>query len=252
MNKLRVANFNISGGFYIGNEDTEYLDRESATTVDNKLQNQIIDIINSESIDIICFQEIVTTEEIKYMETIANKTDLKYYEYFELSPNNLVENTNSGIAIFSKYPLNCIKKELFPNPKLAKTTSSGNTYYTYDKGYIICTINVDDKKISILTHHGFPYRRFNSTPEDNPQVFNFFDDVIINNNLDIITGDFNAEDFMKLMPKTNNLYIRTINDITTVDNMKFDDILVHKSINYSKNIIELLSDHFIIIDDIEL
>ena len=39
MSKLRVSNFNISGGFYIGNEDTEYLDRESASTVDNRLQN---------------------------------------------------------------------------------------------------------------------------------------------------------------------------------------------------------------------
>ena len=69
--KLKVASFNLSGGFYIGNEDTEYLDRESATTIDNRLQNQTIDIINDEKIDVICFQEIVTTEDVKYLETIA-------------------------------------------------------------------------------------------------------------------------------------------------------------------------------------
>ena len=250
MKKLRVASFNISGGFYVGNEDNEYLDRESASIVDNKLQNQIIDIINDEKIDIICFQEIVTTEETKYLETIANKTALKYFEYYELSPNNLVKDTNSGLAIFSKYPLNCIKKEIFPNPQLSKTTSSGNTYYTFDKGYMICEFNFNDKIISILNHHGFPYRRFNSTPEDNQQVFNFFDNVIINNNIDIVTGDFNAENFLSLMPKTNNIYIRTINEITTVDNMKFDDILIHKDANYSKKIVKLLSDHFLVIDDL--
>ena len=249
---LKVASFNLSGGFYIGNEDTEYLDRESATTIDNRLQEQTIDIINDEKIDVICFQEIVTTEDIKYLEAIANKTDLKYYDYFELSPNNLVKDTNSGVAIFSKYPLNCLKKELFPNPKLAKTTSSGNTYYTFDKGYILSEIEIENKKISILTHHGFPYRRFNSTPEKNPQVFNFFDDVIVNNNIDIVTGDFNAEDFMSLMPKTNELYKRTIDEITTVDDMKFDDILVHKNINYSKKIVKLLSDHFVVIDELEI
>ena len=31
--KLKVANFNISGGFYIGNEDNEYLDREAVDKV---------------------------------------------------------------------------------------------------------------------------------------------------------------------------------------------------------------------------
>ena len=252
MEKLRVASFNISGGFYIGNEDNEYLDRESASTIDNQLQNQVIDIINNENIDVICFQEIVTTKETKYLETIASKTNLKYFDYFELSPNNLVKDTNSGLAIFSKYPLNCIKKELFPNPKLAKTTSSGNTYYTFDKGYMICELNINNKKISILTHHGFPYRRFNSTPEDNPKVFNFFDEVIENNNVDIVTGDFNAENFLSLMPKTSNIYKRTINEITTVDNMKFDDILIHNNIDFSKKIVKLLSDHFIVIDDLNI
>ena len=249
---IKVANFNISGGFYIGNEDVEYLDREAVENVDNKLLNQIINTINDENIDIICFQEIITTEDVKYLETIASNTNLKYYDYYELSPNNLVKDTNSGLAIFSKYPLNCIKKELFPNPKLAKTTSSGNTYYTFDKGYIICEFETNDKKIRILTHHGFPYRRFNSTPEDNLQVFNFFDNVIVECNADIVTGDFNAENFMNLMPKTKSLYKRTIDEITTVNNMKFDDILIYKNINYSKKIIKLLSDHFVVIDDIEI
>lgn len=249
---IKVANFNISGGFYIGNEDVEYLDREAVENVDNKLLNQIINTINDENVDIICFQEIITTEDVKYLEAIASNTNLKYYDYYELSPNNLVKDTNSGLAIFSKYPLNCIKKELFPNPKLAKTTSSRNTYYTFDKGYIICEFETNDKKISILTHHGFPYRRFNSTPEDNLQVFNFFDNVIVESNADIVTGDFNAENFMNLMPKTKSLYKRTIDEITTVDNMKFDDILIHKNINNSKKIIKLLSDHFIVIDDIEI
>lgn len=252
INMIRVASFNISGGFYIGNENTEYLDRKSASSIDNELQNQIIDLINSENIDVICFQEIITTKEIKYLDDIANKTNLKFYDYFELSPNNLVENTNSGIAIFSKYPIKTLKKGLFPNPKLAKTTSSGNTYYTFDKGYIISEIDFNNKKVTLLTHHGFPYRRFNSTPESNSQVFNFFDEVIINNNVDIVTGDFNSENFMNLMPKTNNMYKRTINDITTVDGMKFDDILVYKNINYSKKIIKLISDHYVVIDDLNI
>lgn len=248
-NNLKIANFNISGGFYIGNEDNEYLDREAVDSVDNKLLKQIIETINNEGLDVICFQEIITTERIKYIKNIAENTNLKYYDFYELSECNIVKDTDCGLAIFSKYPLKTIEKEIFPNPRLSKTTSSGNTYYTYDKGYMICEIKKENK-IKILTHHGFPYRRFNSTPEDNKQVFAFFDNVIKKENPDIITGDFNAEDFMSLMDNTSKKYVRCINDITTVDGKKFDDILVHNDINYSKKIIKLLSDHYIIITDI--
>ena len=245
---FKIASFNISGGFYIGNEDVEYLDRNAVDSVDNKLMEQIIDIINSEKFDIICFQEIITTESIKYIKTIADNTDLKFYDFYELSECNIVKNTNCGLAMLSKYPINCIKKELFPNPHLSKTTSSGNTYYTYDKGYMIVEIEKQDKKLRILTHHGFPYRRFNSCPENNKQVFDFFDNIIEEYSPDIITGDFNAENFMSLMQKTSKKYKRTINSITTVDGKMFDDILILNKTNYKSKIVKLLSDHFIIID----
>jgi endonuclease/exonuclease/phosphatase family metal-dependent hydrolase len=249
--RLKVANFNISGGFYIGNEDTEYLDRDAVDSIDNKLMEQIINIINSEQIDVICFQEIITTESIKYIKTIVDQTDLKFYETYELSECNIVKNTNCGLAILSKYPINCIKKDLFPNPNLSKTTSSGNTYYTYDKGYMICEIQKQDKKLKILTHHGFPYRRFNCSPEDNKQVFSFFDNVIDKYSPNIITGDFNAENFMSLMDKTSDKYKRTINNITTVDGKMFDDILLAKDIQFESKIVKLLSDHYVVVTDIK-
>ncbi len=248
--KFKIASFNVSGGFYIGEEDTEYLDRTAAETADNKLLSQIIDVVNKENIDIICFQEIITTESVKYISTIIDKTDLKYYDCFELSNCNTVKDSNCGLAILSKFKLECLEKGLFPNPGLSKTTNSGNTYYTYDKGYMICQAQINDSNIKILTHHGFPFRRFNSDPMSNRKIFEFFDDVIEQYNPDIITGDFNAENFMDIMIKTAKKYKRTINDVTTVDGKKFDDILVPKRVNCSKKIIKLLSDHYIIIDSI--
>jgi len=247
---LKIANFNISGGFYIGNEKTEYLDRNAVDAVDNKLLEQTINIINSEQFDIICFQEIITTECTQYIRTIVDNTDLKFYDFYELSECNIVKNTYCGLAILSKFPINCIKKDVFPNPRLSKTTSSGNTYYTYDKGYMISEVEIYDKKVKILTHHGFPYRRFNSTPENNKEVFEFFDNVIENYNPNIITGDFNAENFMSLMEKTASKYKRTINSITTVDGKMFDDILLPKKIEHQSEIVKLLSDHYIIINEI--
>ena len=251
--KLKIASYNISGGFYNDEDTTEYLDKESATKVDDRLLKQIIETINNENIDVICFQEIITTSRIQYIESICKSTKLKYYESYELSKNNIVKDTNCGIAVLSKYPLEVLKKELFPNPGLTKTTSSGKTYYLFDKGYMIVNIMIDGKKYKLLTHHGFPYGTFDSTAEENIQVFKFFDEVIKNNNPDIITGDFNVEDMMSLMNNTKNSYLRTVDKVTTVEGKKLDDILIHKDKdNYSSNVLKLLSDHFMVISVIEL
>lgn len=250
--KLKIASFNISGGFYCGDEKTEYLDRQAVDNIDNSFLKEIIDLINTNEIDIMCFQEIVTTDRVEYISRIIKNTNLKYSSIYELSPCNLIKDTNCGLAILSKYPILVSKKEKFTNPMLSKTTSSGNTYYTYDKGYIICHIDLDGKIIKVLTHHGFPYRRFNSQPENNKRIFEEFDNIIDKENPDIITGDFNADNFMALMNYTRTNYIRTIDDITTVDGRKFDDILVSKErINKSK-IIQSLSDHYLIVNEIEI
>lgn len=252
MKKLKIASYNISGGFYNDEDKTEYLDKERVDNVDDQLLNQIIETINNEDIDVICFQEIITTERIQYIKRICDETNLKNYEFYELSECNIVKDTNCGIAILSKYPLEIIKRELFPNPGLTKTTSSGKTYYLYDKGYMVSNILVDGKNIRLLTHHGFPYGTFDSTEQDNLQVFEFFDSRINEYKPDIITGDFNVEDILSLMPITKENYIRTIDKITTVEGKKLDDILVRKNVNYSSNVLKLLSDHFMVISEIEL
>lgn len=250
--KLRIASYNISGGFYNSEDKTEYLDKERAENVDNKMLEQIIDSIKEEAIDVICFQEIITTERIKYIESICNNTNLKYYEAYELSECNIVKDTNCGIAILSKYPMKLVKKELFPNPRLTKRASSGKTYYLYDKGYMVVKLEINNEEISILTHHGFPYEVFDSTSEQNLNVFKFFDDAIEKYNPDIITGDFNEEDFMALMEKTSKKYIRTIDKVTTLEGKKLDDICIRKDRTYSGKVLKLMSDHYMIITEVTI
>ena len=248
---LKIASYNVCGGFY-EDEGTEYLDKKKSADIDLRLLNEAVRIINEEKIDIICFQEIITTERINYINRIIEKTDLKYEEHFELSPSDAVENADCGIAILSKYPIKNSVKKLFTNPMLSKTTSSGNTYYTFDKGLLLSEIDLGDKVISVLNHHNFPFRRFNSTPEENKDVFIEFDNEIEKSNPDIITGDFNAENFINLMPYTKENYVKTIDKPTTDDGVKFDDLLIHDGIEYSSKIIESLSDHFMIVVEIKL
>lgn len=250
--KIKIATYNISGGFYDDDQSVDFLDKEKANDIDLRLLNDIVKIIVDEKIDVICFQEIITTERINYINRIMEKTELKYEDHFELSPCHIIENTECGIAILSKYPITNSIKQLFTNPMLAKTTSSGKTYYTFDKGFMLSTINIDNKSISILNNFGFPYRRFNSTPEEHKEVFMEFDNFIKKLNPDIVLGDFNAEYFIEMMPYTKEAYIKTIDEGTTDDGKKFDNILLKDISNYSSNVIPSLSDHFIVVSEIDL
>jgi len=249
--KLKIGSYNISGGFYKDDQSVDFFDKEKSNTINLGLLNDIARIINNEDIDIICLQEVITTKRINYINRIMEKTNLKYEEYFELSPCHVIENTECGIAILSKYPIDHSIKKLFTNPKLSKTTQSGKTYYTFDKGLLISKIKVNNNYISVLTHHGFPFRRFNSTPEDNINVFIEFDNYIQEYKPDIITGDFNSENFLNMMTYTKDSYIKTIDEITTDDGMKFDNILLKNNSKYSSKVIKSLSDHFIVINEIE-
>lgn len=249
--KLKIGSYNISGGFYEDNKSVDFFDKEKSNNIDLRLLNDVVKIINDENIDIICFQEIITTKRINYINRIMEKTDLKYEKHFELSPCHIIENTECGIAILSKYPIDNSIKKLFTNPMLSKTTSSGKTYYTFDKGFLIAKININNNYINVLTHHGFPFRRFNSTPEDNIKTFIEFDNYIKEYNPDIITGDFNSENFINMMNYTKDNYVKTINKITTDDGRKFDNILLKNNNIYSEKIIKSLSDHFIVINEIE-
>lgn len=49
--KLKIASYNVIGGFYIGDESTEYLDREAFDKIDNRLLKELIEIINKEDIE---------------------------------------------------------------------------------------------------------------------------------------------------------------------------------------------------------
>ena len=250
--KIKIATYNISGGFYDDDQSVDFLDKEKAKDIDLRLLNDMVKIINDEGIDIICFQEIITTERINYIKRIMDKTELKYEDHFELSPCHIIENTDCGIAILSKYPITNSIKQLFTNPMLAKTTSSGKTYYTFDKGFMISTIDINNKTTSILTNIGFPYRRFNSIPEEHKDIFLEFDNYIKELNPDILTGDFNAERFYEMMPYTKGNYIKTIDEATTEDGMKSDNILLKNGSTYSSKIIKSLSDHYIVVSERDL
>jgi len=253
INRIKIATWNISGGVSKETDENVYFDQEKSSEIDESFLNEISRIINEENIDIICFQEIITTERIHYIDKIVEKTNLKNSCSFELSDCNLVKDTNAGIAILSKYPINESSSKLFTNPKLSKTTSSGAIYGTYDKGCLVANIQAGDMVINVITNHGFPFRRFDSTPEAHMDIFAEFYDIIRDYDDMVVTGDFNAENIMKLLPNADEKLTGLFGEVTTTDGKKFDNILIDKKFKMvDKKLVKSTSDHFLCIATIEI
>ena len=245
---MKIVSFNVSGGFYVGNEDTEYLDRKAAERIDERLLQQIIDLMNAEDPDVVCFQEIITSPEVGYIDRIVAGTELKNRAEFELSPCNMVKDTNCGLAILSKHPLANVKKIFLPNPKLSKTTASGNTYYLYDKGMLLADVEMGEKSLRIFTHHNFPFGRFNSSADKHPEVFDFIRQTIEEEKPDFVTGDFNTLNYRELLNLDG--YESSCHEGTAADGKQYDDIMVRVGMKYENKVIKSLSDHVMLVTEI--
>ena len=116
---------------------------------------------------------------------------------------------------------------------------------------MISKIKIDETEMSILNHHGFPFRRFNSCAKNNLEVFSHFNNVIKMYEPDIVTGDFNTEDFTELVEEFDKRYIKATNEETTVDGKKFDNILLPKNTQFDTKMLKLLSDHYLLITTIK-
>lgn len=250
MKNLNIATFNISGG--VSKEEGEnYFDQEKSAEIDKTFLNEIISLINSEKIDIIAFQEIITTERIEYIKSIMDKTDLKYHIFFELSECNLVNNTDCGLAILSKYQIVGEEKLKFTNPRLPITTKSGATYYTYDKGALKAKIKIENKILNFYTCHYLPFEKFKADPKNHAYLYKELEDFLLKEKEYIIGGDFNSAKALELMP---NISINI--NFEKMENEginKYDNILTTNNyiVNSTKTI-KSKSDHYLCIANITI
>lgn len=245
---MRISTWNIGSGININSYKEELFDITPALKPDDNIIDIIANQIIANKIDVIAMQEVITTESFNYVNKLSEKTWLKYHVSYENSPCHLVKNTMFGLAILSRYPIEIIKKQLFPNPRLTVTTTKG-IYSTHDKGYIIAKIDADEPFYISCTQF-LPFHRFNVDILDYKSLF---DEYQINNlmNKTICVGDFNCIDGIDKIEKVLDLlskeYRPIFNEITTIDGKKCDNILVPKSVSVKKQGIlknDLSSDHY--------
>ena len=251
---MKIATWNISAGINTNDYKGEFFDKEREANIDDRCLNDIAKAINENDIDVIALQEVVTTENFRYMEKLSSKTNLKYYEAFENSPCHLIDNANFGVAILSRYPIKLIKKQFFENPHLTKQTSKG-LYHTHDKGYLAVDI-LADKPFKLLSASLLPFHRFDASILDYKYLFDEFQDFVLNNKVYAL-GDFNAIEgkvhLQKVFDRIDKEFNFLFDEVTTIDNKKCDNILLSKNINVkSKYIVKNtdISDHYLCVAEI--
>ena len=213
----------------------------------------IKDMIIENDIDIICFQENITSSEniVAISEYIKQNTELKYNCDFELSHSHINIDCMMGVSICSKFPINNYEKVMFENPMLEFKKDENRTYTSHDKGFIIAYIN----DIVITSGHCLPFHIFEKNPTDYVEIFKPMEDKfidILNNNPNvIIAGDMNYSNVEELFPNVLNLTNKTIFGDTYKD-MQIDHILISKNIKVlSSEMIETRFDHNLCIVEID-
>ena len=253
---MKIATWNICSGISINDYKGEFFDKEKSANIDDVCLNEIAKLIKENEIDVIALQEVITTPSFEYLNKLSSLSGLKYFKMFENSPCHLVENSNFGIAILSKYPLEIVKKEFFKNPNLTKQTAKG-LYKTHDKGFLCVKVCSTDP-FNFLTLHMLPFHRFDSHALEFKEYFENFQDFVQENNV-VACGDFNVvegkEKLVQLLDRLSESHNFTFDEITTFDNKKCANMLIPKTITFSgKQIIksEETSDHFLCVMNIDI
>ena len=251
---MKVATWNINECVGI---TTNLNNQKTVESIDIKNIEEIVEIVNEYDFDVICFQEYPTyiNEKISLTNELLNKTKLKYCETYDTYDSYLFKGGRVGVALFSKYEINDIFKTLFINPHMIKHSSSGNTYYSFDKGIIKVVIKVVDEEFTIITGHAIAFAPFDKTEFDYPESYKPLEELIKknkDNNL-IVLGDFNTEKLFDLIPEINNDVVDIVNGPTTKDyyenrgEVQMDYILISNKLNSKEKYkIDNYSDHYLI------
>ena len=255
---MKIATWNVNE--FVG-ITTDLDNQETTETVDKANIEEMINILNENDFDIVCFQEYPAY--VDGVETISRqiteRTHLKHYCTHSTYDSYLFSGGRVGVAIFSKYKIFNKELTLFGNPDMTKTSSSGIVYHSFDKGIIKVEVEIQGKKYNIITGHAMAFAPFGKTEFDYPESYKPLEKIIkkySNSNL-VVAGDFNTEKLFDLIPDIRGIVKNIINEPTTKDYyekrgaVQMDYILINKDLQ-SKQVskIDNFSDHYVMCAEI--
>lgn len=192
----------------------------------------IIEILNENKIDVICFQEAITSSTTMYPIStyLEQNSAYKYHYDYELAPSSVDLNNKIGISVCSKYPITDGHRIPLQNPKFAYTDREQNkTYRSEDDGFIIAKI--PNFSLMVVTGHCPPFDLFHKKPTECLEIFTkleqqfgYFIDQMPHL---VFCGDFNMTDTKLPFAKMNTRMIETVQG-PTYQNKHYDHMFVDK------------------------
>lgn len=208
----------------------------------------IKNVIEENNIDIIAFQEAITESDTlePLAQYISKNTNLKYYEQISLSPSDVNENDNMGVAICSKFKITNNEKYILENPNLVYKKYDTITYWSHDKGFNISKI--DELDLIVVEGHCLPFHIFKESPLNYKDIYldlqnKILEQLNLNSNV-IVLGDFNYENIYELLPELKEKMNSVYSNEKTRKDKQFDWILTTQNIEHiNYKILEARFDH---------
>lgn len=247
--KITIASWNI------GEDETH---EKNVVGLDS--YDFIKEMIEKYNIDIISFQEAITSSEnmMPIKEYIEKNTDLKYSSSLETCPSHINIGSMMGVVTCSKFLIDKEKIVMFENPHIEYKKSDTVTWVMHDKGFIISYI--DSLPLVITNGHGMPFFGFKRSALEFLDMFEKAEkellEILTKEDNFIVLGDMNHGSFKEIFPKTYDITNSGINGTTYIHKgvpEQLDYIMTSKKIKINNSkIIDTRFDHKLCIVDIEL
>ncbi len=255
MIKLRVATWNIGGGF-ISENNTSGFNKENL--------HYFADELKRSKSDIICLQEIhVSKDKNIYSQAklLAHQLDIEdscFCIIDSVRSSHLKKDLYLGLAILSKFPIINHEYHRISNPNMYLKNKKGTIWRTHDKGFLFACIKIRKYLVNILNAHLYPFHVFNRDFMENEFYGIRFETeqllIKLSNNKTIIAGDMNYDQVEKVMPKLfQHGFTKTISGVSTVPELEIqlDHIIVSKGWGVESNtVIKGRADHYLCCADL--
>ncbi len=255
---MRFVSWNIAGGhtFKKSTEDAVSYEKENLGYFIN--EHKKVDA------DIVVLQEAhtpINPTEKSQAEIIAE--ELGYHvggnhPYQERS--HIKAGNQLSLGILSRYPVGETTFHKVPNPHLTVVRPNGDTWTTFDVGFLSCVVDCKGINVNVLDGHMVPFHYFKRDFTE-PEFASVRNSIIelyksLGDEPTIAGADFNYNDVKKLLPTIfeKDLYSEAFEEIeTTPGRGQQDHVLFSRHWELKKfEVRKVIADHFVCIADLDL
>jgi hypothetical protein len=156
--QLKLATWNIGGGV-----PGKSHQRDRSPSLD-----YYASILKKYLPDVVCLQEAHEYHDRRsgQSEYLASCLGYPYVVSYPVSQSHLAKDASLALGILSRFPIENALYKQFPNPGLHGTGPSGDSWGLHDKGYVVGSVDLGDKKLGLVNGHCFPMRRFRASPAE--------------------------------------------------------------------------------------